>query len=330
MKSMRRAPSSMARRAFFLAQGGVGGQGGFDELDGLLGVEARGGNVGAHLVGCGDSGGAPGIEPEGVVADIDEIFGGDDFGHGLVDATGGVAVEDGAEGGLVGRGVRLAGLPGGCGAEENAEPVLVVEAFAIVVPDCHELAGAAEALAGGDEARDVVEGGAFDGEDLTPVGVAGSDPGFEALLLEGQDVVVVAVFVPVDPGDGDHVLGDAGDGGGVGVADVAPEDEAAMEGCEGGVDGVEEVAVDGAEAALIDVGLGAAGAEVEGFVGADVEEGAGEVGGDLGEPALDEREGSGLAGGDDVAVRRSRLRWRIFRTRACGGRGRRLPARARS
>ena len=39
----------------------------------------------------------------------------------------------------------------------------------------------------------------------------------------------------------------------------------------------EEVGVDGAEAALVDVGLGAAEAELEGFVGADVEEGAGEV-----------------------------------------------------
>ena len=76
-----------------------------------------------------------------------------------------------------------------------------------------------------------------------------------------------------------------------------------MEGSESGVDVVEEVGVDGAEASLFYVGFGAAGAEVEGFVGADVEEGTGKVSGDLSEPALDEGKRGGLAGGDDVAVR---------------------------
>ena len=228
---------------------------------------------------------------------------GHQFLLGFVDAAGGVAVEDVAEGGLVGCGVALAGLPACCGSEENAEPVLIEEALAVVVPDGGELAGAAEALAGFDEAGDVVERDVAEGIDLPPVGVAGRDPGFDAGVFEGQNVAVVAVFVPVDPGDGDHVFGDAGDGGGVGGGDVAPEEQAAVQGSEGGVDGGEEVGVDGAEAALVDVGLGAAGAEFEGLVRADVQEGAGEVFGDLGEPALDERLRAGLAGGDDVAVR---------------------------
>ncbi len=79
-------------------------------------------------------------------------------------------------------------------------------------------------------------------------------------FLKGRMSRVVAVFVPVDPGDGDHVFGDSGDGGGVGGGDVAPEEQAAVQGSECGVDGGEEFGVDGAEAALVDVGFGAAGA----------------------------------------------------------------------
>jgi hypothetical protein len=41
---------------------------------------------------------------------------------------------------------------------------------------------------------------------------------------------------------------------------------------------------------LGDVGLAAAEAQVGGLVGADMQEGAGEVGGDLREPALDKGE----------------------------------------
>ena len=109
--------------------------------------------------------------------------------------------------------------------------------------------------------------------------------------------------MPVDPWDGDHVFRDSGDGGGVGSGDVAPEEQAAVEGSERRVDGGEEVGVDGAEAALVDVGFGAAGAELGGLVGADMQEGAGEVFGDLSEPALDKGLRPGLAGSDYVAVR---------------------------
>ena len=71
---------------------------------------------------------------------------------------------------------------------------------------------------------------------------------------------------------------------------------------EGGDDFGNKVDVDGAEAAGVDVGFGLADAEVGGFVGADVQEGAGVVGGELGEHLLDVGERAGLAGGEDGAV----------------------------
>src|ERR1700761_972097 len=122
-------------------------------------MDAGGGNVCAKLICLGDAGGTPGIEPKGVVADVDEVFCGHDVCLCLVDAARRVAVEDGAEGSLVGCCLDLAGLPAGGGAEEGAKPVLVVEAFAIVVPDGLKDAGATEALTCCDEAGDVVQGG---------------------------------------------------------------------------------------------------------------------------------------------------------------------------
>jgi hypothetical protein len=125
--------------------------------------------VQAEVVGVGaDLGGdllaifGPGVEPEdivGGVADFGLVFedgvGGHEFELGLVERAGGVAVED--------LGVALlevvdggfAGLPCGGGAEEDAVPVLVDEAFAVVVPDGVELAGCAEALAVAGELLDV-------------------------------------------------------------------------------------------------------------------------------------------------------------------------------
>ena len=79
--------------------------------------------------------------------------------------AGWVAVEDVAEGGLVGCCVALAGLPACGGSEENAEPVLIEETFAVVGPDGGEFAGAAETLAGFDEAGDVVERDVAEGID---------------------------------------------------------------------------------------------------------------------------------------------------------------------
>ena len=57
------------------------------------------------------------------------------------------------------------------------------------------------------------------------------------------------------------------------VGDVAPEEELAVEGLEVGDDLLHEVEVDGAEALGVYVGLGLAFAEVDGLVGAEVEEG---------------------------------------------------------
>ena len=55
--------------------------------------------------------------------------------------AGGVAVEDLGVALLEGFDGGFAGLPGGGGAEEDAVPILVEEAFAVVVPDGVELAG---------------------------------------------------------------------------------------------------------------------------------------------------------------------------------------------
>ena len=98
MKSMRRAPSSMARRASLSRRDGLGGERGSIRSMACSAWRRRGGDVGAELVGLGEAGGAPGVEPEGVVADVDEVFGGHDLGLCLVDAAGGVAIEDLAEG----------------------------------------------------------------------------------------------------------------------------------------------------------------------------------------------------------------------------------------
>ena len=49
--------------------------------------------------------------------------------------------------------------------------------------------------------------------------------------------------------------------------------------------------------------MGAAHAEIEGFVGADVDEGRGKLLRDLREPILDERQRAVLAGGEHIAVR---------------------------
>ncbi len=48
-------------------------------------------------------------------------------------------------------------LPCGCGSEEDAVPVHVLEAFAVVVPDGVQLAVAAEALAVAGELLNVIE-----------------------------------------------------------------------------------------------------------------------------------------------------------------------------
>src|SRR6202044_2616927 len=106
----------------------------------MLGVEAAFVEPGAELGSHGLAGGAPGIDPEGGVGGIDEVLGGHELLLGLVNGAGGVTVEGLGEGALVWGGVALARLPGGGGAEEDTEPILVEEALAVVVPDGEEFA----------------------------------------------------------------------------------------------------------------------------------------------------------------------------------------------
>ena len=263
-----------------------------DESDGSLGVEAEGGVEGAHLGGEFLAVGGEGVDPEEAVG---AFGGGDDLGlghkvHGghelllgLVDFAGCVAVEDGAEGLLEGGDEGLAGLPGGGGSEEKAVPVLVGEGFAVVVPKGVELAGGPGALAREGELLDVGEAEVEVGVDLAVVVDGGGDPGFDSGVGEGMDDFAKPAdgVGGVAPGDGDGgVLEGLGHGfelGGGVLRDVSPEEEAAVEGLEGGDDLLHEVEVDGGAAAGVDVGFGLAYAELDGLVGSEMEERAGGV-----------------------------------------------------
>ena len=135
-----------------------------DEGERRLGVHAQVVGVGADLRGDLLAVFGPGVEPEDVVggvADLGLIFedgvGGHQLDLRLVERAGGVAVEDLRVALLEGLDGGLAGLPGGGCAEEDAVPVLVDEALAIVVPDGVELAGCAQALAVAGELLNVVE-----------------------------------------------------------------------------------------------------------------------------------------------------------------------------
>src|SRR6201999_2347927 len=88
----------------------------------------------------------------------------------------------------------------------------------------------------------------------------------ETLLLEWHDVLVVAVFVTINPRHGDHVFRNAGDGRGIRVTNISPENKAAIQGRQLSVDGAEEVSVDRSEPALVYLRLGAACAQIKGLV----------------------------------------------------------------
>ena len=90
---------------------------------------------------------------------------------------------------------------------------------------------------------------------------------------------------------------------GIGVADIAPEEQAAIERRERIVNLLEEIDIDGTVALLFDRLLGAAHAKIEGFVGADMDERRGKFLSDLREPVFDERQSAGLTGREYVAVR---------------------------
>ncbi len=292
-----------------------GGLGLGDQGEGGLGVQAEVVGEGAELAADALAVLREGIEPEEAVAGVADVglvledgVGGHQLELGLVERAAAVAVEDLGVGLLELGDGGVAVLPAGGGAEEDAVPVLVDEALAVVVPDGVEDAGRAEALAVADEPLDVFEGEGVVGVDLAVVVDAGGDPGLEAGVGEGGEELVVAVGLGgVDPGDGDGGLLEAGrkllEEIGRVLCDVAPEEELAVQRLERGDEALHVVEVDGGEAAGVDVGLGLAEAEVDGLVGADVEEGAGVLGGELGEHAGGEGEGAGLVGGEDLAVR---------------------------
>ena len=175
-----------------------------------------------------------------------------------------VAVEDGAVGGFVGGDGGFAGLPGSGCSEEDAVPVVVGEGFAVVVPEGVELAGGPGALAGEGELLDVGEAEVVVGVDLAVIVDGGGDPCFDASVGEGGDDFGEAAggVGGVAPGYGDGAILEGFRhglelGGGV-LGDVSPEDEAAVEGLEGGDDLLHEVEVDGGSAAGVDVGFGLA------------------------------------------------------------------------
>ena len=139
---------------------GLAGEGLLEEFDGVFGVEAGGGDVGAEFCQLWRGRrGLHGVEPEGFVGDVDEGFGGEEVGLCGVDFGRWCPPKTvGTEGGFVGGGGALAGLPAGGGAEEDAEPVLIEEAFAVVVPDGSEDARGAEALAASMRPENVCRG----------------------------------------------------------------------------------------------------------------------------------------------------------------------------
>ncbi len=203
---------------------------------------------------------------------------------------------------VIGNGA-FAGLPCGHCAKEHAVPVHVEETFAVVVPYGGERAGRAEPLAVANKSLNVPERGFCHGVDFVPIGVAGRNPGFDAVFGEWLDHFVEADGAPVVPGHGDHVLRQAGHRVRIGVADVAPEEQAAIERGERVVNLLEEVDIH-RPIALAAHGIRVRPAtEIEGFVGANVDEGRRKLLRDLREPVLDERERAFLAGRQHMAVR---------------------------
>ena len=252
---------------------------------------------------------APGIEPEKFIAvhvrlgAAESLRGGHQFLFGLVNFSCGVEMEDGTVGVLVICNGAFSGLPRGHGTEEHAVPIHIEEAFAVVVPHGGERTSRSQPLPVANESLNVPERGFGHRIDLVPIRIAGRNPGFDSVFCEGLDHFVEAAGAPVIPGHGDHVFGQRGNGVGIGVADVAPEKQAAVERGEFVVNLLEEVHIHRSITILLDGFAGAASAEIEGFIGADVDEWRGKLLRDLGEPILDERERAVLARGEHMAVR---------------------------
>ena len=225
----------MAVSASGSAKFGIGGADLRQQHDGALGMETQIVRLRQELQRNFLPLRAPGIEPEKLIAvhvglgGADGLLRGHQLFFGFVDFARGVEMEDGAVGVLVIGDGAFAGLPRGHSAEEHAVPIHVEEAFAVVVPHGGERAGRSQPLPVANESLNVPERGFGDGIDLVPIRVAGRDPGFDAVFGEGLDHFVEAAGAPVIPGHGNHVFGQGGDGVGIGVADIAPEEQAAVE-----------------------------------------------------------------------------------------------------
>src|ERR1035438_3961243 len=157
--------------------------------------------------------GAPRIEPEKAVA-VEAGLGsakgflrGHQFLLGLVHLAAGIAVKELPVGVLVVGNGTLTRLPGRHRAKQHTVPILVKQALAIVVPDGVDGARRPQPLPVSKEALNVPESRSGSGKNLTPVGVAGSHPGFNPGLGKGLDHLVEAGGAPIIPGHGDHVLG---------------------------------------------------------------------------------------------------------------------------
>ena len=106
------------------------------------------------------------------------------------------------------------------------------------------------------------------------------------------------------PGDGDHVLGQCLDEVRAVLRDVAPEEETLSHRPQYLLDLLKKAEIYRAESFGTDAIHGLAAAELEGLVGADVNEGAGKERIDLGEHLANELHRLGLARSEHVTVRR--------------------------
>lgn len=196
------------------------------------------------------------------------------------------------------------GLPGSGRSEEDAVPVFIEDALAIVVPHGVQHAFRAEPLAVAHKVLDIDEANVAVRIDAAPVVDAGGDPDLHTGAVEGLNVFVEVGFRVVDPGNADHVFGQGGDEIRVVPGEVAPEEYALAGGLDDAVDLSQKIDVDLIESSLGDEILGLALAQFVGFVGADMHPGRRELLGDLGKPLLDQRERAGLHRREDLAVRR--------------------------
>jgi hypothetical protein len=224
-------------------------------------------------------------------------MGGNERELGLIDSVARVTMKDRAVILLEAGDIAGAGLPGRGRAEQNRIPVLSEESLAVVVPDGVQHAGAAGLLSIGDKALDVPQRHIEIRPYAIPVVHTGRNPGFHAGMRVGVEPAREALrFGLIVPGDGDHVVGQARDLIGAVHRHIAPEEQPPVQGSEGFVDPRQQVDVDGAEATLLHFLGGLAAAQLEGFVGADVEERARVDFRQLIEPLCDQLDRSRLAG----------------------------------